>query len=254
MHCYVDPPAVCCYSTSFLSVTRRLLSSRDELAREVQANISPLGRFLSLSGLASSQPKQTEWTEERLRSSLDQARRVRVRRNDLTEDFQEIRDDPDLEKYNMSQWKYHQNAQELRHYWGQALCCNYDWDWDLSESLKRLFRRLNADDPDDSTPLSSTPEELVTGSSSSACRFEYENVLEYREINRHARRKIEAWLNDGWSVEWEWYGRTFGSGHYMTLRRLASDDGLPFFPSPSNKRIVLEFPTTPNQPSPYYGR
>ena len=34
----------------------------------------------------------------------------------------------------------------------------------------------------------------------------------------------------------------------MTLRRLASDDGLPFFPSPSNKRITLKFPKTPNPP------
>ena len=101
---------------------------------------------------------------------------------------------------------------------------------------------------DESTPISSTPEELVAGSSSSESRLEYKDVLEYRDINRHARRKIEAWLNDGWSVEWEWYGGTFGSGHYMTLRRLASDDGLPFFPSPSNKRIVLELPTTPEEP------
>ena len=104
--------------------------------------------------------------------------------------------------------------------------------------------------PDDSTPLSSTPEEPVAGSSSSESRLEYKNVLEYREINRHARRKIEAWLNDGWSVEWEWNRKKYWieSEHQMTLRRLASDDGLPFFPSPSNKRIALEFPTTPKSP------
>ena len=99
-----------------------------------------------------------------------------------------------------------------------------------------------------STPLSSTPDESVAGLSSSESRLEYKDVFEYRDINRHARRKIEAWLNDGWSVEWEWYGGTFGSGHYMNLRRLALDDGLPFFPSPSNKRIVLELPTTPEEP------
>ena len=94
MHYFRDPPAICCYSTTFLHLTCRLLSSRDELAREVQANSSPLGRFLSLSGHASSQPKLTEWTEEQLRSVLDQAGRVRVRGNDLTEEFLESRDQP----------------------------------------------------------------------------------------------------------------------------------------------------------------
>ena len=73
MHYSDDLPAIRCYSTTFLSITRRLLSSRDELARDVQANSSPLGRFLSLSGHASSQTKLTEWTEERLRYLLDQA-------------------------------------------------------------------------------------------------------------------------------------------------------------------------------------
>ena len=107
--------------------------------------------------------------------------------------------------------------------------------------------------PDDSTPLSPVPEESFAGSSSSESRLEYKNVLEYREINRHARRKIEAWLNDGWCVEWEWNGeytlRGF-SEHQMTLRR--SDENLPPFPSPSNKRVVLEFPTTPKPPPWYY--
>ena len=104
--------------------------------------------------------------------------------------------------------------------------------------------------PDDSTQLPSTSKEPVAGSSSSEGRLEYKNILKYREINRHVRRKIEAWLNDGWSVEWEWNRKKYWieSEHQMTLRRFASDDGLPFFPPPSNKRIALEFPTTPKSP------
>ena len=258
-----DPPAICCYSTSFLSITRRLLSSRDELAREVQANSSPFGRFLSLSGHASSQPKLTEWTEERLRYLLDQAYRVRVRRDDLTKEFLDVRNDPRNPPAYSPTWKKFQECRESRRYWGQALCCNYDWEWDLSKSLKRLFRRSNADDslirsskaqgdewlmktsnshvpgvltveyrtatgeirlkifrsdplledvtvrnhaPDDSTQLPSTSKEPVAGSSSSEGRLEYKNILKYREINRHVRRKIEAWLNDGWCVSWVWNG------------------------------------------------
>ena len=315
MHYSRDPPAICCYSTTILSVTRHLLSSLDELAREVQVGASPLSRFLSISGLASSQPKLTEWTEERLRSLLEQARRVRVRRNDLTDDFLYYRDELHYAEVDLDGWREYQEYRERRHYWDQALRCNYDWGPDLSSSLERLFSRteqhlirLEADNDgikrafehdvpevvtfeyktpegeiryktflaarhsaedvtsrnyalDDSTQLSSTPEGPVEGSSSSESRLEYENVLEYREINRHARRKIEAWLNDGWSVEWEWNGlydeqrkvdniwkhdAESWSVHQMTLRR--SDENLPPSTTPSNERIVLEFPTTPKLP------
>ena len=301
MHYSRGPPGICCYSTTFLSGARRLLSSRDELSREVQANSSPLGRFLSLAGHASSQPKLTEWTEERLRYLLDQAHLVRVRRNDFTKEFLDIRGHPRLKKYTTSQWNQYQMRRERRHYWGQALCCSYDWDSDLSKSLKRLFGRSKKTlirlsemqddgrvkrdckssvpevltveytdekgevrhktfraDPsledvtarnhalDDSTPLSSAPEGPVAGSSPSESMLEYKNILEHREINRHARRKIEAWLNDGWCVEWEWNHKYRNSEHQMTLRR--SDKILSPFPSPWNERIVLEFPTTPKPP------
>ena len=314
MHCSVDPPAIRCYSTTFLSATRRLLSSRDKLERAVQANSSPLGRFLSLSGHASSQPKLTEWTEERLRSLLDQGRRAPVRRNDLTMEFLENRDFSHYPwNLRMSNWSEYQKGREHRHYWGQALCCNYNWDWDQSRSLKRLFDRSkqtlirlsemqddgrvkrcfkssvpgvlaveytdekgeiryktfhakhSTDDvtarnhaPDDSTQLPSTPKEPVAGSSSSESRLEYKNVLEYREINRHARRKIEAWLNDGWSVEWVWnglydykredsryeYNNPYRSKQWMTLKRSKAN----LSSSPSGKKTGLKFPKTPNPP------
>ena len=124
-------------------------------------------------------------------------------------------------------------------------------------SLEDVTARNHA--PDDSTPLSSTLEDPVAGSSPSEGRLEYKNVLEYREINRHARRKIEAWLNDGWSVEWEWnglYNYKWGdnrrksdsdehkSVHWMALRRSKAN----LSSSPSGKKIGLEFPKTPNPP------
>ena len=213
------------------------------------------------------------------------------------------RDQSPYPALDLEKWERYQRRRERRHYWGQALRCNYDWNSDLSISLKRLFSRpkqhlirLGSDNdsvhrafehgvpevmmfeyrtvageirlktfradpsledvtarnhtPHGSTPLSSTPEEPVVRSSPSEGMLEYKNLLEYREINRHARRKIEAWLNDGWSVEWEWNGKYCVWGkepeHQMTLRR--SDENLPAFPSPSNKRIVLESPTTPAPP------
>ena len=311
MHYSGDPPAICCYSTTFLSITRRLLSSWEELARAVQVNSSPLGRFLCLSDHVSSQPKLTEWTKEQLRSMLHQARRVRVRRNDLTDEFLESRDQTVVEPGTTWEWKQYQKDRECRHYWGQALCCNYVWDRDLSKGLKRLFcyseqplirlsemqddgrvkgafkssvpevltveytdekgeiryKTFRADPsledvtarnhtPDDNTPLSSTPEESVTTSSSSEGRLEYKNILEYREINRHARRKIEVWLNDGWRVSWVWNGLydydnrdsrfkrgdQYRSAHWMSLRRSKANSS----PSTLSKKIILKFPKTPN--------
>ena len=310
-----DPPAICHYSTTFLSITRRLLFSRDELAREVRDGASPLRRFLSLSGLALTQPKLTERTEKQLQSLLYQACRAEVRRDYLTEEFLDSRDYSHIRKDKIGQWQCYQKNRERRHYWGQALCCHYDWNWDLSRSLQRLFSRpkqhlirlsemqddgrvnrafkcsvpevLTVEYTDEkgeiryktflaachsaedvtrrdcasaeSTPISSTPEELVAGSSSSESRLEYMNVLEYREINRHARRKTEAWLNDGWSVEWEWNGlynyKTCDSrwkgdsdeyrpAYRMTLRRSKAN----LSSSTSGKNIGLKFPKTPNPP------
>ena len=100
-----DPAPLHCYSAAFLSAALRLLSSHDELAKEVKNGASPLGRFISLSGMASSQPKWTGWTKERLRSSLYQARRIPVRRNDLTERFLDKRDDPHYEKNDLGRWE-----------------------------------------------------------------------------------------------------------------------------------------------------
>ena len=121
MHYSGDPPAIRCYSTTFFSITRRLLSSRDELARDVQANSSPLGRFLSLSGHASSQPKLTEWTKEQLRSLLDHARRVRVSRNDLTKEFLDKREHPHYIEDDLRVWNWYQENRERRHYSGQEI-------------------------------------------------------------------------------------------------------------------------------------
>ena len=247
-----DPPAISCYSKTFLSVTRRLLFSHAELAKEVGHGASPLRRFISLSGHASSQLNLTKWSGERLRSLLDRACRVEGSRNDWTKDFLYNRADPPYYRSEeMERWIYYQENREHRYYWAQVLSCNYDWDWDLSESLKRIFSRpkqplirlgemqdndnikrafendvpevvtfeyrtaageirhrtFRADplledvtagsDASNGSVPQSTPVVPECGSPSSEDRLEYENVLEYLEINRHARRKIEAWLYDG---------------------------------------------------------
>ena len=279
--------------------------------------VSPLTRFTSISGMESSQPKQMGWSEERLQSLLDRARGVRVRRNDSTREFLEMRYNSRDRDQDISDWRFYQVARERRHYWGHALCCNYDWDWDLSKSLKRLFYgpkaegfsvklSITRDDewivkPTTSTSyvpktlkfeyrteageiryktfradlshedftaqsrasndnaLSLAPEEPDNNSPPSEGELEYVNVLEYREINRHARRKIEEWLNDGWYISWKWNGLynykwgdsrwkhdgdKYRSAHWMVLRKskVYLSSCIP------NERPVLRFPKTPKTP------
>ena len=105
-------------------------------------------------------------------------------------------------------------------------------------------------DPGDTTPSSEPlPGERGTDVSlhalSDGSGLEYAGVLEYREINRHVRRKIEAWLNGGWSVSWEWNGQYLWEGpmHWMNLTRIEANS---IRPSPSDGKIKLEFPKTPN--------
>ena len=107
------------------------------------------------------------------------------------------------------------------------------------------------------SPLS-TQEVPIAHSPPLGCKLEYKSVLEYREINRHTRRKIEAWLEDGWYISWEWNGlhdyqkrdsrfdddNPYGSAHWMTLRRSKAK----ISPLTSRKRKALKFPKTPNPP------
>ena len=321
---YEDPIAIRCYSTTFLPITRRLLSSQGELTREIQNGASPLEHFISVSGLAWNQPKQTKWTEVRLRCLLTQARTAQVLMNDLTKEFLVKRYFPHCGKEDMQKWRWYQENIGYRHYWSRALCCNFDWDWDLSSCLKRLFRLPKAAkypirscvaqknewsidstascapvllkvryisqagkikyktfhaDPsledvtreglasNDNDP-SPTLEVPISGTPPPKCKLEYENILEYREINRHARRKIETWLNEGWRVSWEWngmhkyesidsrwkYDNRYIPAHWMVLRRPRTN--LSSSTSTSTERSVLRFPKTPipsPDPNPRWG-
>ena len=307
-----DPLIIRIYSTTFLPVTRRLLSSQAELAREAQDSPSPLRRFISLANVISGQPKSTNWTTERLQSLLNKAQQSQVCRNDLTEEFLDRRDHPNVEEQDMKNWIVYEEKRKDRRYWSEALCCSYAWNWDLSRSLKLLFSRRKLGGPpikscevqdkgwimttsesrvpdkftieyksetgeikcktfradpsleripagndatDGGFPLSK-PRRPVVCSSPMGCKLEYKSILEYREINRHARRKIESWLNDGWCLSWEWnglhdyvrgdsrYNGKYKSGHWMCLRRTKVD--LP--PSASNQKIILKFPETPKPP------
>ena len=65
--------------------------------------------------------------------------------------------------------------QVQKHYWGQVIRCDFDWDKHTTDCLERLFENV-------ASPPSA------------------EARLESPVVNRHARRKIGAWLNSGWCV------------------------------------------------------
>ena len=284
-----DSPIIQGYLTTFQSITSRLLSSRGELVREVQANASPLRHFISISSLALNTPKRTEWTEERLRESLHKAWQIQLLSDHLEREFLCDRNDLSDIEYTWT-WKMYQENREDRHYWDQVLRCNYDWAFVLSGCLKRLFKRPETEDsfvklsvaPDNSRWFLKSPRDCVpetftveyrtttgdvkyrayhaspsvenlttesrtsdliapslrlggsnSGSPSSDSKSFYVNVLEYREINRHARRKIEMWLRDGWRIFWKWNGKYKGElEHRMTLKRTKANHS----PYPSRKK------------------
>ena len=305
------PPAILNYYTTYLSASHRLLASGDELAREVQSSASPLGCFISASILTSSQHVPTEWTEERLRCTFGRAQQVHVCRDDLTVEFLVARYHTHYRQNeeDMGKWEWYKENQEYRHHWGQFLRCNFDWDWDLSFCMRRLFKQTKTQHP--SVKLSLTPdggwhltfsanrvpetleaeyrtetgeiryrtfradppekefavkcasnasvslmasEEPAAGSSPVQDGHEYRNLLEYRELNRHARRKIKAWLNDGWRISWEWnwlhdyswldsrynYNDPYRSTHWMNLK-----GPKPNLSSFTSNKITLKFPRTP---------
>ena len=81
---------------------------------------------------------------------------------------------------------------------------------------------------------------------------------EVRGVNRHARRKIEACLIEGWCVSLKWNGLydykendsryndddRYTAVHWMNLRR----PKVIFSPSTSKEKIILKFPKTPKPP------
>ena len=101
-------------------------------------------------------------------------------------------------------------------------------------------------------------EEPDANSLSSPGKSEYTILMESQDINRHAQRKIEAWLNDGWSAFWEWNGEynykagdsrwrhhdRYRSTHWMSLRKVEAKP----FGSPLNLKFSLQFPEIPEPP------
>lgn len=136
--------------------TQRLLTSLDELEREVRGCASQTS-ILQFK-IDADPPWSTlydfgdVWWKD-WKNTLGHARRVQVTDNHLTEEFREARkiglgrdpsSYPDILdtniNYDRRNWGYYQLRRGSRHKWGQYLRSTMDWDWDLGACIKRLFK------------------------------------------------------------------------------------------------------------------
>lgn len=138
--------------------TLRLFRSFDELDREVWGSAS----HPSISTSQSKTDADPCWYSlhsfgalwwNHWKSTLGRACSVQVPDNDITEEFREARRhglgrDPSHEPGDRRQrkvvdddknWVYYQLRRASRHRWGQYLCSNMDWEWDLGACMERLF-------------------------------------------------------------------------------------------------------------------
>lgn len=138
--------------------TRRLFSSFDELDREVWGSASQP----SISTPQSKTDADPCWYSlhsfgalwwDHWQTSLGRARSVQVPDDDISKEFREARrhglgHDSSHEPGDRRQrkvvdddknWGYYQLRRASRHRWGQYLCSNMDWEWDLGACMERLF-------------------------------------------------------------------------------------------------------------------
>lgn len=140
---YADPPILRNYIKMYVDAsvkrTCRLLTSFDELKHELRCSVSN-AEYASPSGLP--HPIAPVEGYDSLLSSLDRAQQVQVCENKVTEEFIHSRDE-------VAEWSQYRRWHHTRRLWSEEFRSNLDWDWDLSSSLKHLFK-------EDKDPLQAT--------------------------------------------------------------------------------------------------
>lgn len=131
------------YVDASVKRTCRLLTSFDELKNEIRCSVEN-AENASPSGFP--HPIAPVEGYDSLLSSLDRARQVQVCENKVTEEFIHSRDDEDS---GVVEWLQYRGWHHTRRLWSEELRSNLDWDWDLSSSLKHLFK-------EDKDPLQAT--------------------------------------------------------------------------------------------------
>lgn len=83
--------------------------------------------------------------DEQMTHTRAHARKVSVHESFYTLEFQKAResietDGSQEEYYQLMKWKNYKKRLEVRKAWGEYLRSSYDWDWDVSSCLNRMYR------------------------------------------------------------------------------------------------------------------
>lgn len=140
-------PALKTCINGFNSRSYRLLSSLDELEREVRDSTLII-KHTTPQQAGYKKANSGNWSETYLRISLERARQVNVRKTNLTSEFLNARDGTNVWKCRiagdwmtpMTDWEWYKRQCGIRQKWAKHLSSNLDWDWDTADCLKRLFK------------------------------------------------------------------------------------------------------------------
>lgn len=121
----------------------RLLDSFDELRWEVWD--STLRRNHTIPQMEQDERVPHDWKDIAERT-LNSAARFQVAEVELTEEFRNARAEVDevgnMKSYErrLSDWYYYKRDRLRRNEWATYFSSNLEWDWDLAESLRRLYK------------------------------------------------------------------------------------------------------------------
>lgn len=116
--------------------SRRLLNSFNELEREAGHSTTA---FKDLTFQL--EVENCQWTEEKLRYTIELAQKAEVPEIDVTEEFRCARTLVDEGgKDEMKRWKFYKKNCRWRHAWGAYFCSNLDWGSDVTQSMVRMFQ------------------------------------------------------------------------------------------------------------------
>lgn len=119
----------------------RLLTSIDRLRQSVR-EIKPNRQYTRMWYLF-----YTSLSSNKLQRSLERAKKVKVDRNELTEEFIDARDGNDILRFIFlhpgklyDSWRAYNVGRHLRHKWSEYCRSNMEWDWDTGSCLRNLFK------------------------------------------------------------------------------------------------------------------
>lgn len=136
--------------TTHMIQSLRLLMSIDRLRQAVR-EIKPNSQYTGMWDFF-----YTSWSSNKLERSLERVQKVKVERNELTEEFIDARDDFHRSFTHdklYENWRAYNVDRHLRYKWSEYCRSNMEWDWDTASCLRNLFKIEKPLSACDITPL-----------------------------------------------------------------------------------------------------